>query len=96
MSATDYVARVREAVERAIRLSDYPSPFVRGDNKPMIEVASHDHPLIADTVIISRGSGESCLVEWSMNAARISFKFKTSDSLDGHILESYMKFFMQR
>ena len=96
MLASEYVTQVQRAVERALRLGDYPSPLVRGDSKPIIEVEGPGHPLIAEPLLIQRGPEEKCLVEWSVNAARISFKFKTADELERHILDSHARFFMQR
>lgn len=95
-SRREYLDEVRRGIQQALCLLDYPSPHVVGYTKPVIETEPAGHPLMAAPVVFSRSPQEACLIEHSINASRISFKFQVQDDLERCILATYLNHVMQR
>lgn len=95
-SLRPYLANLRQVLDKALCLQSFPCQNIERHNKP--EVETRDNPeLLLPPITVTRGgnSDESCLVEPSINAVRISLRVGKSDALELELLKMYMRFLMQ-
>ena len=79
----------------ALCVRNFPCQNVERHNKP--EVEFQDSPeLVLPPVLVERNENERCLVEASINSARISVKVKQADELEQILCRSFMRFLTQR
>ena len=90
-----YLAEVRLAAVPALCLHHFPCQKVERQQKPEIEVRTCPE-LLLPPIQIKRNEEEWCVIEQSVNATRISFKFKTVDKLEEYLLHTYLRFMMHR
>lgn len=72
-----------------------PSPRVENLNKPEVEIRSSPD-LLQPHVFLQLGDSVACLIEGSVNSARVSFRFTFEDQISSSLLRSYLKFAMSR
>jgi len=89
-----YAEALRKALYASLCLSAFPSQLVERQSQPEIEVATSPE-LLLPPLTVSRKSGESCLIEPSINACRVSFCFRAGDALDGLLAASFHTFMRQ-
>mmetsp|Transcript_32796 Transcript_32796/g.52557 ORF Transcript_32796/g.52557 Transcript_32796/m.52557 type:complete len:170 (+) Transcript_32796:119-628(+) len=90
-----YYDQVRRALHVALCIQNFPCQNVERHNKPEIEF--QDSPeLILPPVVITRNHNERCLVESSINSARVSIKVKQADELEEILCKQFMRFLTQR
>ncbi|KAK9816952.1 hypothetical protein WJX72_007348 [[Myrmecia] bisecta] len=90
-----YLASVRGGLDKALCLRDLPCQLVERHNKPEIEPQSSKE-LLLPPVLLSKTENEKCLIESSINSARISIKVKQTDALEVWLTRKFMQFLMQR
>lgn len=95
MSVRPFLQCVRSTLNAALCLQSFPCQLVERQNKPEVEFGSSPE-LLLNTIVLKRNEQAECLVEGSINSARISFRFGKADQLEEILLAMYMKFLMRR
>ena len=90
-----YYDSVRSALTVALRIRNFPCKVVERHNKPEVEIRDTPEVLMAP-VEVKRNESEKCLIEGSVNSARISIKVKQADELEQILTRHFMRFLMQR
>ena len=94
-SLKPYIKSIENALESAICLRNFPSQICERHNKPEIEIQTSKE-LILEPKIISRSDEERCLIESSINSARVSIKLKDADPIEKVLGKQYLGFLMRR
>eukprot|EP00930_Biecheleria_cincta_P003190 TRINITY_DN104121_c0_g1_i1.p1 TRINITY_DN104121_c0_g1~~TRINITY_DN104121_c0_g1_i1.p1 ORF type:complete len:176 (-),score=31.01 TRINITY_DN104121_c0_g1_i1:32-559(-) len=90
-----YLEVIRNTLNAALCLQNYPSQVVERQNRPEIEF--QDTPaVVLKPLVIARDEKERCLIEPSVNSVRISIKVKQSDDTEKMLCRKYARFFTQR
>lgn len=90
----DYERRLRTELGRALCLQPFPCRHEERQSKPEVEFQG-DAELLLEPVLVADGP-DACLVEASINSARVSFKFGRQLELDAVLAEMHARFMMQR
>lgn len=90
-----YVECVRSTLRAALCLQSFPCQQVERQSKPEVE-AQDDPELLLEPLLICRNASERCLIEGSINSARISLKVKQVDALDEIVASTFLRFLMLR
>mmetsp|Transcript_28364 Transcript_28364/g.69875 ORF Transcript_28364/g.69875 Transcript_28364/m.69875 type:complete len:170 (-) Transcript_28364:303-812(-) len=94
-SKQPYYDQMRKALNLALCIQNFPCQMVERHNKPEIEFK--DSPeLILNPVLITRNENERCLIEGSINSARINIRVKQADELEEILCRQFMRFLAQR
>ncbi|VAI40266.1 unnamed protein product [Triticum turgidum subsp. durum] len=101
-----YLTCIRNTLEAAMCLQNFPCQEVERHNKPEVELktsselllnpASKIQPHRAVDVLICRNEAEKCLVETSINSIRISLKVKQADELENILAKKFLRFLSMR
>ena len=70
---------IKDVLDAALCISDFPSEIVEKDNKPEIEMSGYNvktKPLVLNPIYLCRSEKEKCLIEPSINSCRVSFSLK--------------------
>ncbi|KAF3963293.1 hypothetical protein CMV_012304 [Castanea mollissima] len=68
-----YLTCIRNTLEAAMCLQNFPCQEVERHNKPEVELKTSPE-LLLNPVLICRNEAEKCLIETSINSLRISLK----------------------
>eukprot|EP00761_Pharyngomonas_kirbyi_P011731 gb/GECH01011757.1/.p1 GENE.gb/GECH01011757.1/~~gb/GECH01011757.1/.p1 ORF type:complete len:170 (+),score=26.35 gb/GECH01011757.1/:1-510(+) len=94
-SSAPYVNCIKETLDSALCLMNFPSQVVERHNKPQVE-ARESKELLLNPVVIARDNQERTLIEGSINSVRVSIGIKKSDEVDKYLSKKFMRFLMQR
>ncbi|KAL6532187.1 Actin-related protein 2/3 complex subunit 4 [Orobanche gracilis] len=72
-----YLTCIRNTLEAAVCLQNFPCQEVERHNKPEVELKTSPE-LLLNPVVICRNEAEKCLIETSINSLRISLKETSS------------------
>lgn len=86
-----YSDDIADALYRGLCIRDFPCQEAERHNKPEVEFGTSEE-LVLPPVLVSRSSGERCLVESSINSCRVSFCFRDGDALDNALALEYFRF----
>ena len=90
-SYQSYLESIQHSLEKALCLHDVPG--VQPEH-PEIEFPSHPD-LKLDTILVERNTYECCLIEPTINSARISLKLKQTDELEKWLTKKWIAFLTQ-
>ncbi|KAJ0810535.1 putative arp2/3 complex subunit protein [Helianthus annuus] len=82
-----YLTCIRNTLEAAMCLQNFPCQEVERHNKPEVEMKY---------VVICRNEAEKCLIETSINSLRISLKVKQADELENILTKKFLRFLSMR
>ena len=90
-----YLTIIRDTLEQALCLKNFPSQCYEKINRPQVEVRESQE-LISKPVIISRNEDEKVEIETSINSVRINVAVKKYQEIDKLIVGIYSKYLMNR
>ena len=90
-----YLTIIRDTLEQALCLKNFPSQLYEKINRPQVEVRESQE-LISKPVIISRNEDEKVEIETSINSVRINVAVKKYKEIDKLIVGIYSKYLMNR
>ncbi|WZZ52967.1 hypothetical protein YC2023_053074 [Brassica napus] len=90
-----YLACIRNTLEAAMCLQNFPCQEVERHNKPEVELKTSPE-LLLNPVLICRNEAEKCLIETSINSLRISLKVKQADELENILTKKFLRFLSMR
>uniref|UniRef100_A0A453MI52 Actin-related protein 2/3 complex subunit 4 n=5 Tax=Triticinae TaxID=1648030 RepID=A0A453MI52_AEGTS len=90
-----YLTCIRNTLEAAMCLQNFPCQEVERHNKPEVELKTSSE-LLLNPVLICRNEAEKCLVETSINSIRISLKVKQADELENILAKKFLRFLSMR
>ena len=90
-----YLTIIRDTLEQALCLKNFPSQLYEKINRPQVEVRESQE-LISKPVIISRNEDEKVEIETSINSVRINVAVKKYQEIDKLIVGIYSKYLMNR
>ncbi|GBG69648.1 hypothetical protein CBR_g4477 [Chara braunii] len=90
-----YLSSIRETLNTALCLQNFPCQEVERHNKPEIEFQTSPE-LLLDPIIICRNESERVLIERSINSVRISVKVKQADELENILAKKFLRFLSLR
>ncbi len=90
-----YLEAVRETLNAALCIQNFPSQIVERHNKPEVEIQMNPE-LVMKPVVISRTIHEKVLIEPSVNSVRISIKLKFLDEIDEILVNKFTSWLMKR
>ncbi|KAM0928577.1 hypothetical protein ACQ4PT_002565 [Festuca glaucescens] len=90
-----YLTCIRNTLEAAMCLQNFPCQEVERHNKPEVELKTSPE-LLLNPVLICRNEAEKCLVETSINSIRISLKVKQADELENILAKKFLRFLSMR
>ncbi|KAK8571672.1 hypothetical protein V6N12_027750 [Hibiscus sabdariffa] len=90
-----YLTCVRNTLEAAMCLQNFPCQEVERHNKPEVELKTSPE-LLLNPVLICRNEAEKCLIETSINSLRISLKVKQADELENILAKKFLRFLSMR
>ena len=90
-----YLTIIRDTLEQALCLKNFPSQLYEKINRPQVEV-KESQELISKPVIISRNEDEKVEIETSINSVRINVAVKKYQEIDKLIVGIYSKYLMNR
>ncbi|KAK1259868.1 Actin-related protein 2/3 complex subunit 4 [Acorus gramineus] len=90
-----YLTCIRNTLEAAMCLQNFPCQEVERHNKPEVELKTCPE-LLLNPVLICRNEAEKCLIETSINSLRISIKVKQSDELENILTKKFLRFLSMR
>ncbi|KAK2993291.1 hypothetical protein RJ640_022130 [Escallonia rubra] len=92
-----YLTCIRNTLEAAMCLQNFPCQEVERHNKPEVELKYVTSPeLLLNPVLICRNEAEKCLIETSINSLRISLKVKQADELENILTKKFLRFLSMR
>ncbi|CAN1170295.1 Actin-related protein 2/3 complex subunit 4 [Linum perenne] len=86
-----YLTCIRNTLEAAMCLQNFPCQEVERHNKPEVEL-KYCLFFFASLVLISRNEAERCLIETSINSLRLSLKVKQADELENILTKKFLRF----
>ncbi|CAN1170299.1 Actin-related protein 2/3 complex subunit 4 [Linum perenne] len=86
-----YLTCIRNTLEAAMCLQNFPCQEVERHNKPEVEL-KHVMSMSMFQVLISRNEAERCLIETSINSLRLSLKVKQADELENILTKKFLRF----
>ena len=90
-----YLTIIRDTLEQALCLKNFPSQLYEKINRPQVEV-KESQELISKPVIISRNESEKVEIETSINSVRINVAVKKYQEIDKLIVGIYSNYLMNR
>ena len=90
-----YLTIIRDTLEQALCLKNFPSQLYEKINRPQVEVRESQE-LISKPVIISRNEAEKVEIETSINSVRINIAVKKHQEIDKLIVGIYSNYLMNR
>ncbi|KAI3826638.1 hypothetical protein L1987_00688 [Smallanthus sonchifolius] len=90
-----YLTCIRNTLEAAMCLQNFPCQEVERHNKPEVEMKTSPE-LLLNSVVICRNEAEKCLIETSINSLRISLKVKQADELENILTKKFLRFLSMR
>ncbi|KAL4326510.1 hypothetical protein AHAS_Ahas13G0007300 [Arachis hypogaea] len=90
-----YLTCIRNTLDAAMCLQNFPCQEVERHNKPEVELKSSPE-LLLNPVLICRNEAEKCLIETSINSLRISLKVKQADELENILTKKFLRFLSMR
>ncbi|KAL6909553.1 hypothetical protein ACP4OV_001834 [Aristida adscensionis] len=90
-----YLTCIRNTLEAAMCLQNFPCQEVERHNKPEVELKTSPE-LLLNPVLICRNEAEKCLIETSINSIRISLKVKQADELENILAKKFLRFLSMR
>ncbi|RLN40991.1 hypothetical protein C2845_PM01G48760 [Panicum miliaceum] len=97
-----YLTCIRNTLEAAMCLQNFPCQEVERHNKPEVELKT-SLELLLNPVLICRNEAEKCLIETSINSIRISMKVtichlevKQADELENILAKKFLRFLSMR
>ena len=90
-----YLTIIRDTLEQALCLKNFPSQLYEQINRPQVEV-KESQELISKPVIISRNESEKVEIETSINSVRINVAVKKYQEIDKLIVGIYSNYLMNR
>ena len=90
-----YSTIIRDTLEQALCLKNFPSQLYEKINRPQVEVRE-SLELINKPVIISRNDAEKVEIECSINSVRINIAVKKHQEIDKLIVGIYSNYLMNR
>ncbi|CAI9268729.1 unnamed protein product [Lactuca saligna] len=90
-----YLTCIRNTLEAAMCLQNFPCQEVERHNKPEVEMKT-SLELLLNPVVICRNEAEKCLIETSINSLRISLKVKQADELENILTKKFLRFLSMR
>ena len=90
-----YLTIIRDTLEQALCLKNFPSQLYEKINRPQVEV-KESQELISKPVIISRNESEKVEIETSINSVRINVAVKKYQEIDNLIVGIYSNYLMNR
>eukprot|EP00741_Cyanophora_paradoxa_P015805 tig00020904_g15258.t1 len=96
---TPYLQNIRQALNTALCLRNFPSQLVERHNVPEVETIGtelYSPELHLPPISIARNENEKTLIEPSINSVRMSVKVKQADEIEQILTRNFMRFLMQR
>ncbi|XP_078434551.1 binding protein [Wolffia australiana] len=90
-----YLTCIRNTLEAAMCLQNFPCQEVERHNKPEVEVKTSPE-LLLNSVIICRNEAEKCMIETSINSLRLSIKVRQTDRLEDLLAKKFLRFLSMR
>ncbi|XXG78573.1 hypothetical protein AAC387_Pa08g2495 [Persea americana] len=90
-----YLTCIRNTLEAAMCLQNFPCQEVERHNKPEVELKTSSE-LLLNPVLICRNEAEKCLIETSINSLRISIKVRQADELENILTKKFLRFLSMR
>ena len=90
-----YLSIIKDTLEQALCLKNFPSQLYEKINRPQVEVKESTE-LISKPVIISRNESEKVEIETSINSVRVNLAIKKYQEIDKLIVDIYAKYLMNR
>ena len=90
-----YLTIIRDTLEQALCLKNFPSQLYEKINRPQVEL-KESQELISKPVIISRNESEKVEIETSINSVRINVAVKKYQEIDKLIVGIYSNYLMNR
>ncbi|KAJ8634273.1 hypothetical protein MRB53_027609 [Persea americana] len=90
-----YLTCIRNTLEAAMCLQNFPCQEVERHNKPEVELKTSPE-LLLNPVLICRNEAEKCLIETSINSLRISIKVRQADELENILTKKFLRFLSMR
>ena len=90
-----YLSIIKDTLEQALCLKNFPSQLYEKINRPQVEV-KESQELISKPVIISRNEDEKVEIETSINSVRINVAVKKYQEIDKLIVGIYSNYLMNR
>ncbi|CAI0629414.1 unnamed protein product [Linum tenue] len=89
-----YLTCIRNTLEAAMCLQNFPCQEVERHNKPEVELkyCLTSSELLLNPVLICRNEAERCLIETSINSLRLSLKVKQADELENILTKKFLRF----
>lgn len=90
-----YLAAIRNTLDSALCLRNFPSQTVERHNKPEVELRLSKE-LLLNPILICRNENEKCFIEPSINSTRVSICIKQADEIETILCHKFNRFLMQR
>ena len=90
-----YLTIIRDTLEQALCLRNFPSQLYEKINRPQVEVKENAE-LTSKPIIISRNESEKVEIETSINSVRVNVAVKKYQEIDKLVVGIYSKYLMNR
>ena len=90
-----YLTIIRDTLEQALCLRNFPSQLYEKINRPQVEVKENAE-LTSKPVIISRNESEKVEIETSINSVRVNVAVKKYQEIDKLVVGIYSNYLMNR
>ena len=90
-----YLTIIRDTLEQALCLRNFPSQLYEKINRPQVEVKESPE-LTSKPIIISRNESEKVEIETSINSVRVNVAVKKYQEIDKLVVGIYSKYLMNR
>lgn len=90
-----YLAIIRDTLDYALCLKNFPSQIYEKINRPQVEVVESKE-LVNKPIIISRSEEERVEIESSINSVKVNIVIKKHGDLEKLIVNIYTKYLMNR
>ena len=90
-----YLTIIRDTLEQALCLRNFPSQLYEKINRPQVEV-KENLELTSKPVIISRNESEKVEIETSINSVRVNVAVKKYQEIDKLVVGIYSNYLMNR
>ena len=90
-----YLTIIRDTLEQALCLRNFPSQLYEKINRPQVEVKESPE-LTSKPIIISRNESEKVEIETSINSVRVNVAVKKYQEIDKLVVGIYSNYLMNR
>ena len=90
-----YLTIIRDTLEQALCLRNFPSQLYEKINRPQVEV-KESAELTSKPIIISRNESEKVEIETSINSVRVNVAVKKYQEIDKLVVGIYSNYLMNR